>query len=257
MYPQAVSVKAESVELTDDETNAAIEDAKVKKQLLMEHEAKQEWRRQMEIEALRKWDANEQWLRAKSLAEYLQPNYLLDDEIKKVFRLLCLYFTNDERFEDNGEFKLRKGVMLAGNVGTGKTLLMRVFSRNKRQCFEIFPCRKPTDEYSEDGMEMLPQYSKPIRSMLGTYEYFLQRELGVCFDDLGTESIPARYYGKDVNVMEQIILNRYDRKIPLHLTHFTTNLTWKQIENTYGTRAASRLTEMTNLIELTGNDRRK
>jgi hypothetical protein len=250
-------VKVENVELTDDETNLVIEEAKIKKQIILEHEAKQEWRRQMEAEALRKWDAKEQWVRAKSLATSLQPTYQVDDEIKEVFRLLCLYFTNDERFEENGEFKLKKGIMLAGNVGTGKTLLMRVFSRNKRQCFEIIPCRKPTDDYSEDGMEMLPRYSNPIRSLLGTYEYFLQRELGVCFDDLGTETIPARYYGKDVNVMEQIILNRYDRKVPHNLTHFTTNLTWKQVEIAYGTRVSSRLTEMTNLIELTGNDRRK
>lgn len=256
-YPKAVSVSVDDVELTEEETNEALSQAKIKKQLILEQEAKENWRKEMELEALRKWDAREQWYRALAIAKSINPAYTADESIKEVFKLLCFYFTNDARFEEDGELKLRKGILLAGNVGTGKTLLMKAFSRNKRQCYEIIPCRKASDEYAEDGPEMLNQFNNPIRSLFGTYEYFLQRELGVCFDDLGTETNPARYYGKDINTMEQVILNRYDRKLPFTLTHFTTNLTWSQIEANYGTRVISRLNEMVNVIELTGIDRRK
>jgi DNA replication protein DnaC len=41
------------------------------------------------------------------------------------------------------------------------------------------------------------------------------------------------------------------------LTHFTSNIYPAEIENLYGTRAASRLAEMCNIIELTGIDFRK
>lgn len=245
------------MQLTEEEIEAVLTEAKIKKQAIQQQEAKTKWRNDMEAEAKRSWDAKEQWYRALDLAKRLNPEYRVDESVKEAFMLLCFYFTNDARFEESGEYSLKKGIMLAGNVGTGKTILMRIFSRNKRQCYEMIPCRKASDEYSEDGSEMLHQYNNPIRSLLGTYEYFLQRELGVCFDDLGTETNPARYYGKDLNTMEMIILNRYDRRLPFNLTHFTTNLTWAEIEQRYGTRVISRLNEMVNVIELSGNDRRK
>lgn len=219
----------------------------------MEWERKLEQKEEKRKEAVRPWTPNEQWKVAKWVAKSVAPDFKLDDWIKPVFENLCLYFTKDPRF--NGD--LNKGIMLVGNVGVGKTLLMRAFARNKRQCFDIIKCRTVADEFSEDGPEMMPKYYDAPKSLIGTFEYFLQKQIGYCFDDIGTEDAPAHYYKNSMNVMEKVILNRYDNRLPYDLTHFTTNLPMEDIEASYGTRVRSRLREMVNLIELPGDDRRK
>lgn len=181
-----------------------------------------------------------------------------NEETKIVFKALCYYFTGDAEFETMGEnWKLNKGLCLMGNVGTGKTTLMRMFSRNKRQSYQVLSCRKIAGEYAENGHEILHKYSSVVTNYINDYKYFLQKNLGFCFDDLGTES-NKKNYGNTVNVMEEILLNRYDnRQFGWNFTHITTNLTADQIEETYGSRVRSRMREMFNIIELTGGDLRK
>lgn len=74
------------------------------------------------------------------------------------------------------------------------------------------------------------------------------------FDELGRETIPAKYYGNEVNVMEQIFQLRYDMKVK---THVTTNLRPFQIEKYYGEHIYDRAIEMFNFIEVKGESRRK
>ncbi|MCB0746182.1 MAG: ATPase, partial [Ignavibacteriae bacterium] len=57
------------------------------------------------------------------------------------------------------------------------------------------------------------------------------------------------HFGKDCNVMGEILLSRYDlflqRKIR---THATTNLNAQELEERYGNRARSRMRQLFNLI---------
>jgi DNA replication protein DnaC len=76
----------------------------------------------------------------------------------------------------------------------------------------------------------------------------LEEYTGICFDDLGTEDTEKAHYGNRTNVMEKIILNRYDH-CRNKLTHFTTNLTAEQIKETYGLRVTDRLREMVNVLD--------
>src|SRR5213595_1601868 len=73
------------------------------------------------------------------LREYVlekHPNFIVDQQSEKTFDLLCKYFANDPEFEKSG-YSLSKGIMLSGPVGVGKTELLRIFSKNKRQCFHL------------------------------------------------------------------------------------------------------------------------
>jgi hypothetical protein len=69
-----------------------------------------------------------------------------------------------------------------------------------------------------------------------------------CFDDLGVEPI-GRHYGKDCNVMGEILLSRHDLFLKYKIkTHGTTNLNAKELEDKYGNRVRSRMRELFNLV---------
>lgn len=192
----------------------------------------------------------------KAIHDGLVKEIVLFKKYKMIFWQLACYFTNDSRFETNG-LKLDKGLCLMGNIGTGKTTLMRMFSKNKRQCYRVISTRKVAGEFSDSGNSVIKQYSGLGRNAFGDSSCFLQEYYGYCFDDLGTENI-KKIYGQSVNVMEEIILNRYDaRDVGWNNTHITTNLTADEIESIYGSRVRSRMREMFNIIELTWNDLRK
>ena len=74
-------------------------------------------------------------------------------------------------------------------------------------------------------------------------------ESGVfCFDDMGVEPI-GRHYGKDCNVIGEILLSRYELFLQTPLkTHGTTNLNADELEEKYGERVRSRMRELFNLI---------
>ena len=71
-----------------------------------------------------------------------------------------------------------------------------------------------------------------------------------CFDDLGVE--PARrFYGKDLNLMGEVLLSRYELYLETKhkvKTHATTNLNAEELEERYGNCVRSRMQELFNLI---------
>jgi len=69
-----------------------------------------------------------------------------------------------------------------------------------------------------------------------------------CFDDLGVETT-GRHFGKDCNVMGEIILSRYDLFLKSKIkTHASTNLNAQELEERYGNRVRSRMRQLFNLI---------
>lgn len=190
-------------------------------------------------------------------AEQRNIAFEVDEYNQAAVKAMCYYFAGDRRFERAGDgFSLNKGLMLCGGAGVGKTTLMEVCRVNPRRCYTIVSCRKIVDTYATEGHGVLHHYSNPVH-IPASRDSFYQREIGVCFDDLGTEG-SRRHYGDQVNVMADILLNRYDGgTTPFCYTHITTNHTADEIEQFYGTRVRSRMREMFNMITLKGGDRRK
>lgn len=143
-----------------------------------------------------------------------------------------------------------------GDVGTGKTEIMKFFQKNKKACFTIKSCVDIAADFSIYKNEIDETYSTPIEKPLNDPDVFFQREIGYCFDDLGTEEV-KNDYGNKKNVMADIIMAVYNKK-NFTKFHITTNLMNKEeIEGKYGSRVNSRLREMFNVFSLDGNDRRK
>ncbi|TDQ12203.1 hypothetical protein ATK78_1337 [Pedobacter metabolipauper] len=181
--------------------------------------------------------------------------FLIDSDNREIFELLCMYFSEDPAFELSGEYSFKKGIMINGPTGCGKTKLMKIFSSNTFRPFITTSVRSVADAYQEDGIDALNKYS----SLIPVYPQrnFGFDAIGHCFDDLGTED-DKKNFGNQVNVLQDIIYKVYDQELTGWF-HLTTNLGGKEIDSIYGNRIRSRMREMYNQMMFSpeAKDRRK
>lgn len=189
------------------------------------------------------------------------PDYVLDPYNEHQFHILSLYFMGDPLLEiiDGGKWRLNKGWALLGPIGCGKTSMIMGFNVNPTNCFGGVSCRKVAADYAQKdsgGSLTIDRYSGVLEAP--PFDNWGQRFIGRMFDDLGTEN-NKKHFGNESNVMEEIILNRYDNIDLTAKTHFTSNLSAEQIEEVYGPRVRSRLRQMCNFLTFNpkGGDRRK
>ena len=98
-------------------------------------------------------------------------------------------------------------------------------------------------------------FSMRGKDALELYTYNNGTPRMICFDELGREPIPAKYFGTELNVMQYIFQCRYELRHEA-ITHVTTNLTIKEIQTIYGAYIADRINEMFNVLDLNGASRR-
>ncbi len=189
----------------------------------------------------------------KNASALIKRKFEIDVFNDALIKSLCLYFAADPQVE-NYDMSLDKGLLLAGGTGSGKTTIMKAFRQNPLQSFKLINCRTVGYNFSADGFPSLIAYSHPETIPVNIYG---QTNLGICFDDLGTDE-ERKHYGDKVNPFTDILLNRYD-SLHFNKTHITTNLNARMIESVYGTRVRSRLREMFNLVTFNKNapDKRK
>lgn len=180
------------------------------------------------------------------ILDYYKSKYTIDDANKSVVENMCMYFT-----EEKGKYDLNKGLMLIGGVGIGKTTLMEFFRRNQKASYRLMSCREIESDFSSEGEKSVAYCSYNVQIATNSNP-FGHQEIGFCFDDLGTEA-NGKHFGKEKNVIAEIILNRYDNRLPYHYTHLTTNLTAEEIRSQYGTRVTDRMREMFNIITFDKN----
>lgn len=152
-----------------------------------------------------------------------------------------------------------KGVLLIGNIGVGKSALMRVFQRlfinSPRQFRRISAPElvRMLDEYSSG--ELLDRYGKTLLCDL-------------YIDDIGLENSEFKRYGNGTNIVAEIIFERHELFVTSgYKTHFSTNIpltvnrdkfpNLNTLTDLYGNRLTDRLTEMTETIIWKGNSLRK
>jgi DNA replication protein DnaC len=185
-------------------------------------------------------------------------NWVFDQELKDLFVLLIKYFNGIESNLD-----LNKGIILMGPVGTGKSSTIHIIQKylratNNPNQFRFEQARIILREFSKDKYIGLEKYSF-------NYEQIptggrVAKPQSLCIDDIGLENKESRHYGESVDVIGELLIDRYDlftddrhRK----LTHATSNLDTKGLLQLYGDRIYDRFKEMFNVIPLTGKSKRK
>ena len=185
------------------------------------------------------------------------PHFRIYREDHDLILSLLVYAIADNESCQTRNLSLKKGILLTGPIGCGKTSLMTLinfFFPGQRQ-YQIKSTRKISFEFEKEGYKVINRYSNGGETTTaGT------PSTGIfCFDDLGTEQ-SQKYFGNECNVMAEILLSRYDLFVSKGiLTHATTNLSATELESKYGNRVRSRMREMFNLVAFDKNsgDKRK
>lgn len=242
----------DGITLTEQEAEYALYDAKCEK-YFAEKERKEKEQKGQELK-----DAFTPFTTSQ-LREFVlknNPGFIVDAQAEKPFNLLCQYFANDPEFETSG-YKLSKGIALTGPVGTGKTELLQIFRKNKRQCFHLISVYKIEEHCQKNGVEFFQTFADKVPGWGNTANFFYQKSIGWAFDDVGRESIVFDF-GNKSDVVSKIIQTRYlnKEKLPFNSLHITTNQTPAEIEGRYDYAVKSRLREMFNYIPVEGKDRR-
>lgn len=231
-----------------------------------------------EAPALKSWTVEDAYAYYHGYVMYGIDSWL-DVDNAAIVELLLHYFTNDNKFYDLAAAMeihnpdLQKGLLLCGNVGTGKTFLLSMFSINQRQPYIIYSAKKIADYYEKEGATAIELFNKRLirkgdlfgimkrydndgRVIDEEREFFHCSRFGLAVDDMGTEDIKM-YMGNKRNVIGDIIENRYTGGCMGKLFHATTNLTFAEIDQYYGERVSSRIRQCMNVIVVAGGDRRK
>src|SRR5690554_5804373 len=178
----------------------------------------------------------------KELSEVLSKrgdSLVVNETNKRVLGQIVLWYTLDKRFKGD----LRKGLMIRGNVGTGKTVIVKALKKlikskeGKNACF--LHSIELQDLYIQNDLDGIDRAKKRDYTII---------------DDVGTEAAETKLYGNAKEPFNDVFDYRYRND---KITIITTNLPPSEIENTYGTRIIDRFRECMNDLVLDGKSFRK
>lgn len=165
---------------------------------------------------------------------------IMNDDNKKFITALCFFFSNDGRFETELGFSFRKGLLIRGVSGLGKTHLMKCISKNELNPILILSMLEITDEIKSEG----------------EYEIRMNGNKSIYLDDVGTEELVVNHFGTKISFFKNFIENYYLRNRIYNKLIISTNNNFSEIENKYGFRVRSRMKDMFNIINVSGQDMR-
>lgn len=150
--------------------------------------------------------------------------------------------------------RLDAGIYVAGGTGTGKSWLLEIMSAlcvvDEPQLF-IGEQAVPLKWVNYRADDICDAYAKE-----GTIERF-KSAIVLGIQDLGSEPRETLHMGNRVQVLAALLEHRGDRTDCITLISSNYPMAHKSLEEIYGTRVVSRLSQMCNYFEIKGADRRK
>jgi len=200
------------------------------------------------------------WVANNVVLAHQRRKFVVDENNRDVLRFLIYYFNGCPLAEDvfpGRGYKLHKHLMLMGAVGTGKTLLMQVFSEYLRIT------DNPRYFFNLSVTQMVNYYT--LHNNLDRYTYNEEENRGfqcmpvnICLNDIGVQS--TKFYGTDTETLTNEFLHaRNEIWTQYHkMAHLTTNLTNEQLKQKYRDGFGRLLDRFKtyNVIPLAGESRR-
>lgn len=139
----------------------------------------------------------------------------------------------------------KRGLYIYGSVGSGKTYIAyAVVNRAKERGKDI-----PVWNMTELLREMRQDFNRPYGEKREIEREIMEYDGIIILDDVGAEKT-----SEWVEETFYLIVNyRYNNMLP---TIFTSNLPLSQLSEKIGDRSTSRIAEMCDVFELTGEDKR-
>jgi DNA replication protein DnaC len=185
-----------------------------------------------------------------------QFNYSHRDTLENIKPLIYYFLGDYENFAKCSnvsllsEPSLKKGILIIGGYGNGKTSIMRAFEKcfiGSNLAFKGFTTNKLVEMY------------EGLQNPLDKEEFNKITRSGIrYFDDVLTER-EASNYGK-TNLIKDILEERYNNKLRTYISMNFKDKTNKDLEigilqlsDKYGDRIYDRVFDMFNIIEFKGN----
>lgn len=161
-------------------------------------------------------------------------DFVVDKNDGPIIKQLYLYLTNNPACDWN----LNAGLIFAGKVGCGKSLLMMAYLRI-------------SNEYTSKQTTSIT--AKTLAGLLKTssIEEYARRPLFI--DELGREESEVKDYGNVVKPVIDLFALRYEYGAR---TYATTNFKLDSIEKFYGEFIRTRMEEMMTYVNFPGESRR-
>lgn len=244
----------EHVELTDKEKTDALESANRTKsvKLYFENIAFQNREKErLKAEALAaEWDYARFYkeMRHRAINGATKPDFkfVFDEHTAPLIKTICFKLSQDPRYETEMGFSFRKGLIIRGTPGLGKSYLLGLVADNP-----VCPVQIVT-------------MHEIVRSILDTGDYrglkFASYSL-VYLDDVGTEYDGIeriKYMGTEINWFKTWFEEFYAKsKSCVNRIIFSTNNNFDDLEKKYGFRVRDRLAECFDVLDVTGRSLRK
>ena len=217
--------------------------ANVRKQWELDDEAYKQRQRERDMqkteELRRSWTAGRFWSEIKNYFEAEDGRFVYDKQTNAPYiQALCYFLSADPRFETELGFSFKKGLMVMGPSGLGKTKTIEAVKNNPLCAIAIYSLIEITERVRNNGF-----------CEINTSRITL-------LDDVGSEAPSVKHYGTEVCWFKDFIESYYLNKKPFNRLIITTNIGGDEIQERYGYRVRSRMREMFNTVKVKGEDLR-
>lgn len=243
----SLGVGFDDVQLTDDEVKKVLENANKTKSTSLfckKIQAENKERRDADkAKELAEWNADKFFKVMRSRVREQGQELIYNEGNEKLVKAICFRLSSDPRYESDLGFSFRKGLIIRGTPGLGKTFIPSLVADNPICPIQILSMNEITETVRKTG--------EFLGIKFGTFEF-------IYLDDLGTEETPVKFFGTEINWFKTWYENFYaTAKNKSYRLMVSTNLSFQEIEDKYGFRIRDRMAETFDVLDISGTSLRR
>ncbi len=166
--------------------------------------------------------------------------FVVNEFNKKLISAICFLISKDNRFEMDLGYSPKKGLLIRGISGLGKTFIVKCAANNPVNPILVESMIEISEQIKRDGEYLVNMSARKI----------------LYLDDVGTEEATVNHYGTKISFFKNFIEMYYLQNKPFCNLIISTNNSFDEIEQKYGFRVRSRIKDMFNIIDVIGEDMR-